>query len=90
MAQIFIEKADEKKLEELNVDSWPIWEKETSKFEWSYDEKETCYILEGNATVCPEDGEFASFGAGDIVVFPAGMKCTWEITVPIRKRYKMG
>lgn len=90
MDTIFVEKADGKKLEELNVDSWPIWEKEASKFEWSYDEKETCYILEGNAKVCPEDGESASFGAGDIVVFPAGMKCTWEITVHIRKRYKMG
>jgi len=90
MDKILVEKADEKKLEELNVDSWPIWEKEVSKFEWSYDEKETCYILDGNAKVCPEGGKAVNFGAGDIVVFSAGLRCTWEITLPIRKRYKMG
>ncbi|RLG19261.1 cupin, partial [Candidatus Micrarchaeota archaeon] len=24
------------------------------------------------------------------VVFPAGMKCTWKITKPIKKKYKLG
>jgi hypothetical protein len=26
-------------------------------------------------------------GAGDLVVFPAGMSCTWKVLVPVRKHY---
>ncbi len=90
MSGIIIEKPDEGKLEELGVDSWPIWEKEVSRFDWSYDDKETCYILEGSARVEPAGGESVEFGAGDLVVFPAGMDCVWDITSPIKKHYKMG
>ncbi|MGB2599422.1 MAG: cupin domain-containing protein [Candidatus Omnitrophota bacterium] len=90
MDRIRIEKPDSKKLEELGVDSWPIWEKEASRFDWSYDEQETCYILEGKAKVEPEGGEPVEFGAGDLVTFPKGMNCVWEISNPIRKHYKFG
>ena len=37
----------EQDLDKLNVKSWGIWEKEISKFDWSYGDTETCYILEG-------------------------------------------
>lgn len=90
MSKIIIEKPEPEKLQEMGVNDWPIWEKETSKFDWSYGEKETCYILEGSARVQPEDGDPVEFAAGDLVVFPGGMSCTWEITSPIRKHYKMG
>ncbi|MDP8298353.1 MAG: cupin domain-containing protein [Candidatus Tantalella remota] len=84
------ERPDGSTLEELGVDSWPIWEKEVSKFDWSYDEQEVCYILEGNAKVEPFDGEAVEFGPGDMVTFPAGMDCVWEITSAIKKHYKFG
>ena len=90
MGRIIIERPGKGKLSSLGVDSWPIWEKEISRFSWSYDEKETCYILEGKAKVKADDGETVEFGAGDLVIFPGGMDCTWEITAPIRKHYKMG
>ena len=90
MGKIQIEKPDAGKLEELGVSSWAIWEKEISRFDWSYEASEVCYILEGNAKVEPEDGEPVEFGAGDLVTFPAGMNCVWEITSPIRKHYKLG
>lgn len=90
MDKIIVEKPDKTKLDELGVESWPIWEKEASSFPWSYSDKETCYILEGKATVEPDGGEAVEFGAGDLVVFPEGMSCTWKITSPIRKHYKMG
>ena len=90
MDRIKIEKFDKSKLKELGVDVWPIWEKEVSRFPWSYDEDEVCYILEGNARVETEDGEVVEFGAGDIVTFPKGLNCTWDITSPIRKHYKLG
>ncbi len=72
------------------TESWGIWEKEVSEFPWEYDEKETCYILEGKATVKAEDGEEVSFGKDDLVIFPKGLKCTWKVTEAIRKRYKFG
>jgi len=69
--------------------SWTIWEKEESEFPWEYSEKETCLILEGKAAVkTPE--ETIEFGAGDYVVFPEGLNCTWEIKKKIRKHYKFG
>lgn len=90
MSGIIVERPDESKLKELGVDSWPIWEKEVSRFDWSYGDKETCFILEGSARVEPEGGEAVEFGAGDLVIFPQGMNCIWDITSSIRKHYKMG
>ena len=34
--------------------------------------------------------EVAKFGAGDLVTFPQGMDCTWEIGKAVRKHYKFG
>lgn len=90
MGKIIVEKPDKAKLDELGVESWPIWEKEVSNFPWSYSNKETCYILEGKAKVEADSGEVVEFGAGDLVVFPEGLSCKWDITSPIRKHYKMG
>ncbi len=75
------------KLEEMGVFSWPVWEKEVSRFPWTYDTDEICYILEGEVTVTPDGGEQVTIRAGDLVRFPAGMSCTWDITKPIRKHY---
>ena len=90
--EIRIEKPDKTKLERLEVFSWPIWEKEISTFDWHYDTKETCYILEGKVKVEPKDkvGEFVEFGPGDLVTFPEGMDCVWNISAPVRKHYKFG
>jgi len=90
MNEIIIRKPDAKEIEELDVNSWPIWEKEVSRFDWNYDTEETCYILEGKARVEPKDGEPVEFGVGDLVTFPKGLNCVWEITSSIRKHYKMG
>ena len=69
---------------------WPIWSKEVSEFPWEYDQPETCLILEGDVTVTNEDGASFNFGAGDWVVFPQGMKCTWKVNKPVRKHYRFG
>ena len=81
---------DPGKLQELGVDSWPIWEKEASEFPWHYDEQETCYLLEGDVVVTPDSGEPVRFGQGDFVVFPEGMACTWKIEKAVRKHYRFG
>jgi uncharacterized protein len=90
MAEIKIEKPTQEKLKGLGVFSWPIWEKEVSKFDWCYDDMETCYFLEGKVKVTPKNGKGVSFGKGDLVVFPQGMECVWEIEKPVKKHYKFG
>ncbi len=76
------------KLESLGVFDWPVWEKEPSEFPWTYDAAETCYLLEGEVEVTPEGGETVRFGAGDLVTFPAGMRCRWVIAKAVRKHYR--
>jgi len=90
MSQIKLEKISEDKIEELDVYSWPTWEKGVSTFPWHYDDTETCLILEGQATVTPKGGDPVEIKKGDFVVFPAGMDCTWEITVALKKHFKFG
>jgi len=74
-------------LEKLGVFTWPIWSKEVSTFPWTYDSEETCYLLEGDVTVTPCEGEPIRIQAGDLVTFPAGMSCTWQIRQAVRKHY---
>ena len=87
MPKIEIEKISEQKLKEMDIFSWPIWEKEVSRFDWHYDETEMCYLLKGKVTVETKDGEKVSFGAGDFVTFPQGLDCVWDITEPVKKHY---
>lgn len=81
---------DEKLINELGIRSWSIWEKEVSEFPWTYDEKETCLLLEGEVKVTPDDGEPVEFAKGDLVEFPAGMSCTWKIIKAVKKHYNFG
>ena len=79
----------EKTLTDLKIKEWPLWSKEVSKFEWFYDEEETCYFLEGQVKLDIDNGRL-EFGKGDLVTFPKGLSCTWNITMPVRKHYKFG
>ncbi|XP_019441142.1 PREDICTED: uncharacterized protein LOC109346182 isoform X1 [Lupinus angustifolius] len=79
----------ESKLTELGVRQWPKWGCPPSKFPWTYEAKETCYILEGEVKVTPNGAnESVEIGAGDLVVFPKGMSCTWNVSVGVDKHYK--
>ncbi len=77
-------------LETAGVRSWPIWTKEESTFPWTYDAPETCYFLDGEVVVTPDGGEPVKVGKGNLVTFPAGMSCTWNIQRAVRKYYKFG
>lgn len=79
---------DAQQLNELGVYDWPIWEKEASSFPWHYDARETCYLLAGDVVVTPDGGEPVHIQAGDLVSFPAGMDCTWQIRAAVRKHYR--
>ncbi len=84
---IEIKKPDQDEMKKEGVFSWPIWEKEVSRFDWSYDSTEECYLLEGKVVVETADGNKVEFGKGDFVTFPKGLSCTWDIKVPVRKHY---
>uniref|UniRef100_A0A832GM62 DUF861 domain-containing protein n=1 Tax=Caldimicrobium thiodismutans TaxID=1653476 RepID=A0A832GM62_9BACT len=85
--QVTIERPDEKRLQELKVHTWPIWTKEISRFDWYYGETEVCYFLEGKVIVELPSGEKVEIKAGDLVTFPKGLSCIWDIKEPVRKHY---
>tara|TARA_B100000965_G_scaffold74920_1_gene59218 strand:- start:36 stop:311 length:276 start_codon:yes stop_codon:yes gene_type:complete len=73
---------------ELGIKNWPIWTCDESCLDWTYDEKETCLLLEGEVTVTPDAGEPVKFNSKDLVVFPQGMDCRWDVHQPVRNHYR--
>jgi len=87
--KIEISKVSENEISKKGVFSWPIWSCEISEFDWEYDDKESCYLLEGEVEVSTSL-ETVKFGFGDFVVFPRGLKCRWKVLKPVRKHYTFG
>ncbi len=85
--QIKIHRPAMNELEQMQVSKWEIWTCEPSIFEWNYADQETCFIIEGRARVKTSQQD-VTFGAGDMVVFPAGLSCIWEVIEPVRKHYR--
>ncbi len=78
------------KLDAMYVFDWQTWSKEVSTFTWTYQAREVCYIIEGEAIVTPDGGEPVTLKELDLVNLPAGLSCTWEVIKPIKKHYKLG
>ncbi len=77
------------KEESAKCKAWPIWQCEPSTFDWIYTEKETCLLIEGDVTV--SDGkDSVSFGSGDLVIFPEGLECKWNVKQAVKKYYNFG
>ena len=75
--------------ERQNCQSWPIWQCDPSTFDWEYTEKETCLLLEGKVTVT-DGSDSISFQAGDMVIFPQDLSCTWQVSEAVKKHYTFG
>ncbi|MBI5556400.1 MAG: cupin domain-containing protein [Deltaproteobacteria bacterium] len=84
--KIIIEKLPQAELQARKIEEWPIWECEPSTFDWHYDQREQCYILEGEVTVKTAQ-EGVVIRPGDFVTFPQGLDCKWSVKKPIRKHY---
>ncbi|KAL3788251.1 hypothetical protein ACHAWO_003289 [Cyclotella atomus] len=83
-----ISQPDKEFLDKKGVFNWGTWGCPASKFPWTYDSSESCYLLAGQVTVTTTDGrQAATFGKGDFVTFPAGMSCTWDVTEAVQKHY---
>ena len=72
--------------EKTEMQGKPVWGCGVSKFDWHYDQEESCLLIEGEVTVT-HDGGSVRFGAGDYVVFPKGLSCVWDVTQPVKKHY---
>ena len=86
--KIQVDKPAPSELAARKVETWPIWEKEVSRYDWHYDAIEECYLLEGEVVVETPDGERVAFGAGDFVTFPKDLSCVWDVRKPVRKHYR--
>jgi len=86
MNKVIVRRMTAEEAEHKGVLDWPIWTKEISRFDWTYSGDEECYILEGEFSVETEDETF-HINPGDFVVFSNGLKCTWDISVPVKKHY---
>ena len=69
--------------------SWPTWSCDTSEFEWEYTQTEKCLLIEGQVEVSdlPPSGNTVTFGSGDYVELPNGLKCIWNVKHPVKKYY---
>ncbi len=76
----------EEEIEGRGIRKWPIWEKEVSRFEWTYTGKEECLILEGEFHVETNEGTY-HVKPGDFVTFEDGLNCIWDIKSNVKKHY---
>jgi len=86
--KIDIRKATAEDLKNLDVSSWNSWSCGVSEFDWEYDSDERCFIQAGKVIVTTDEGEKVEIEAGDLVLFPKGLKCFWKVLDPIRKVYR--
>jgi len=66
--------------------NWAIWTCEKSTFDWTYDQEEHCYIIEGEVTVKTAI-EKVHIKKGDYVMFPKNLSCIWTVIEPLKKYY---
>ncbi|GFP83001.1 hypothetical protein PHJA_000443200 [Phtheirospermum japonicum] len=81
----------ESQLSQLGIKSWPKWGCAPGKYQLKFDAQETCYLLRGKVKVYLKNspqGETVEFGAGDLVVIPKGLSCTWDVSIAVDKHYK--
>ncbi|MHA1785628.1 MAG: cupin domain-containing protein [Candidatus Helarchaeota archaeon] len=86
MSEIKKEKPTKEEIEKY-LKEWSVWDCDPSEFDWEYDTDEIAYIIEGEVDVTNEEGKVTTIKAGDLVTFPKGMKCTWNVKKKLHKVY---
>lgn len=86
MAKVIIKQLSEEEIKNKGIRKWQIWEKEVSRFPWTYDGEEECFFIEGEVIIETKDG-LSNIKPGDFVVFQKGLECVWDIKKPVRKYY---
>jgi uncharacterized cupin superfamily protein len=88
--EIKVQRLSEDEIAQRGIRKWPIWQKEPSRFDWSYDSQEQCLFLEGEVVIHAPGGQQVKIQAGDFVTFPEGLKCVWEVRKQVKKHYQFG
>ena len=86
MAKVIIQKLSSQEIEERRIKNWPIWEKEISRFDHTYDGEEQCLFLQGEVVIETKDENY-TISPGDFVIFEDGLTCVWDIKRPVKKHY---
>ena len=82
--EIIIRKPTDREIAKMKTK--PVWTCGASEFEWHYDNEEICLVIEGEVII-KYGSESVSFSAGDLVVFPKGLSCVWQVKKAVRKHY---
>ena len=77
----------QQEVSKMDFSNWGTWECPASTFPWSYDSKETCYILDGHVIIETQNQK-VEFKKGDLVTFPKGLSCKWTVLKPVKKYYR--
>lgn len=88
MNKVIIERLNSLEIEKRDVENWPIWTKDISKFATDYETDEECLFLEGEVIIETSEGEF-KIVAGDFVTFKSGHECVWDIREKVKKHYNL-
>jgi uncharacterized cupin superfamily protein len=83
-------KPSDKRLNELEVMSWPVWASDAGEMQKEYEMPETCYFFSGEAEMRPEDGETIVIQADTLVSIPAHMRIHWRFIKETKMRYLLG
>lgn len=79
---VVVHQPDEEFLRRKGVFDWGTWGCGVSKFPWTYDSSESCYLLAGKVTVTPADGrQPATFGKASTrsTNGTASLRCTIKL-----------
>lgn len=87
--KIKIIKPENQNINRQEILSWPIWTCDISEFDWFYDDKECCLLLEGEVEIS-SSFENVHIEKGDYVEFPKGLNCRWKVIKPVKKHYFFG
>lgn len=83
---IEVKKLSDREFRKMGIQYWPIWEREESVFEWTYDDQEEFYVIEGVIDIKTKDADY-QISSGDFVTCPKGLDCSWEVKKHVKKHY---
>jgi len=86
MATVIIQQLSEAEIKKRGIATWPVWTKEVSRFDYTYEETEECYFMEGEVVIETSEGSF-HIKPMDFVTFEEGLICVWDIRKNVKKHY---
>lgn len=86
MNGFFVKEISSEEAKALNVDTWEEWDHGPNNVEWTVEEQEVFYVLEGEVLITVED-KTHTVKENMIVSLPKDFVCNWHIPKYIKKVY---